>query len=108
MTMPGGKTVRLYWPSFDNVEGLRVGDQAPSCFGGFGEVTEIYAHGMNRDGRKFVCYYVRTGSLTVSMSMVEDEICRTVPTSSHFKSAEVDRIEWQLKQARNEPIAINF
>lgn len=91
----------FYVPTREQVESLQVGDIAPGCFGP-AEVTEIFASGYSipEDGeRAFVCYYTRhTATSTISASMKEGELVRTLATSNAYTSAELDSIERELRQ----------
>ncbi len=89
-------------PTRETVEDLRIGDTAPNCFG-TGTVTEIHGRGVDVNGRAFVCYYSTwgNGSSTVSGSMKEDTIERTVALTRDHDSAEITDAENQLRKERH-------
>lgn len=82
-------------PTRSQVESLHVGDMAINPFGKMAEVTEVFARGVDVKGRAYICYYTRTGTETGSMSnsMTEGELVRTVPLTFKYTSVELDRIE---------------
>ncbi len=87
--------MNLVIPSREDVMNLKVGDLAPDAFGRMSEVVEIYA-GPKDDcnGRAFACYYVRFGiEGKMSSSVKQDEVVRSIASSNHFTSAEIDAIE---------------
>lgn len=91
-------------PSKEDVESLKVGDQAPDCFGKMARVTSIYHLGNDISDRRFVCYYAAMNEQDTaengcgcSMSMKEDELVRTVALTGIFTSAECDQLETEMQ-----------
>lgn len=86
---------RAYFiPTRDFVEDLKVGDIAPSSIGGWRTVKQITYRGDDVNGKAYVGYYVDFGNgSTLSHSIKEGELVRTLATSNHHTSAELDLIE---------------
>ena len=62
-------------PTRQNIDDLKIGDQAPNCFGRYGIVKEITYHGIDIHGQAYVGYYVGFGDNgTMSCSLKENEI----------------------------------
>ena len=91
--------ISVYFPSRENIENLKVGDMAPDPFGKESRVTRIYSQGkLTKNNLAFVLYYVEFGPHSeMSMDMVEDTIPRTVDLSAKLKSAEIDKMEDELR-----------
>ena len=90
----GVKSLSAYFPTESNVRDLKVGDMAPDCFGGESLVTRINALGRDPQGRWFVHYHTALGlNGSVSNSLHQDTVCRTVRTSNAFTSAQIDEAE---------------
>jgi hypothetical protein len=90
----GSGSLSAYFPTRDDVTSLKVGDMAPNCFGRMAQVSEITCQRDDVNGKAFVCFYAIYGSNgTMSGSLKEDEILRTVNLSNHFRSAEIDAAE---------------
>lgn len=90
-----GRSTIAYRPSRQDVENLHVGDFAPNVFGE-GKVTEIYAHGIDINGKSYVCYYSTwgpSGDSRISGSMKENEIVRTIALTAMLNSHEIDFLE---------------
>ena len=86
-------TLMLQMPTREDVLNLVVGDAIHGPLGP-SEVVSIHGRGFDADGLAFVCYYLYNGpDSTVSDSMKEDRIERSVRSSNHFTSAELDAIE---------------
>ena len=90
----------LYFPTREDVQGLKVGDYAPDCFGREAEVIEITYSGDDIHGRAYVGYYTAFGSNhgRISMSVKQDCIVSTVRVSDLFTSAEIDGIQYRACQ----------
>jgi len=72
-------------PTRDDILALKVGDQAPDCFGKMARDTSIFAQKDDVHGKAFVCYYTAWGSnATMSHSIKEDETVATIPLVSHY------------------------
>jgi hypothetical protein len=85
-------------PTREDVQNLKVGDIAPYVFG-MDIVTSIYALDVDISGRAFVCYYVRQGDNgTISASMKEGELVRTMRLCNAHTSAELDSIESAMRK----------
>ena len=92
--------VTLLVPTRDQVETLQVGDLAIDCFGEMRRVTGIFARGYDTNGRAYVCYYTEHGEgSSISHSMKEGQLVRTVATSRHYTSAELVVIERRMRRA---------
>jgi hypothetical protein len=91
----GNKSLTVFIPERSDIENLQVGDLAPNCFGGTGRVDRIFARMEDNNGKLFVCYYVEWGKKgsTISESMKEGELIRSLHACSLFTSAELDEIE---------------
>ncbi|MGO9373009.1 MAG: hypothetical protein ACLQBD_13020, partial [Syntrophobacteraceae bacterium] len=77
-----------------DIEGLKEGELAPDCFGNWMPVTKIFAKGTDPAGRSYVCYYTQLGQhSSISNSLKEGRITRTVPLTAKFTSHELDTIE---------------
>ncbi len=86
-------------PSRAEVLNLRPGDLALDCFGRWAKVVSISARGFDTRRRAYVCFYLQFGSRgsTISASMKESELVRTVALTRLYDSAELDAIERQLR-----------
>ncbi len=97
---------RFFLPTRADIEALQVGDLAPSSMStddpdGFEIVTEITHKGVDIHGKAFACYYTRFGEgATISTSMKEDELYRTLRYCIKRKSYELDQIEKALLAKR--------
>lgn len=79
-------------PSRNDIDALKVGDQAPNAFGRMAEVVEISCRKDDIEGKRFVLYYTRTSATSqMSMSMKEGRLVRHA--GLHNTSAELDAIE---------------
>jgi len=89
-------------PTREQVTGLKVGDQAINCYGRMATVTEVTAQRDDIQGRAFVCYYTADGEhgSTISMSIKEGELTRTVALSCRHTSSELDAIERRMRAAQ--------
>jgi hypothetical protein len=64
--MHSGKETREF------IRSLKVGDLAPNCFGQMKKVTNIFASGIDRHGKEFICFYAEF-STAAKMSMTLTE-----------------------------------
>ena len=86
-----------YLPKRDDIQNFSVGQWAVDCFGKLGIITDIFGRGNDTTGRAYICYYVQFGPhSTISRSLKENELVRTVPLCNKFKSFELDAIEAYL------------
>jgi len=90
------ESVTLYLPEASDVANLKVGDVVPSCFG-LSEVTEIFARGTDVHGADFVCFYVKSGSGTMSVGMKAGELVRSFAACRDFNSNDLDQLEYALR-----------
>lgn len=105
-----GKSVTLRIPEAVDVLNLKVGDDAPNCFGGIRMVTAIFHRGEDRNGVPFVCYTVAMSDRDTiqngcgcSSSMKVGELMRTMAATCAFKSADLDDVESYLNAGRELP-----
>ena len=85
--------VTLVKPTKYDILNLSVGQMAPFSLG-WSNVTEITYRGQDINGKWFVCYYVQFGQgATMSHSLKEGEVDRTLDACKYFKSAELDRYD---------------
>ncbi len=85
---------QIYIPTRADVEAVTEGELAPDCFGNWMPVTKIFARGTDQKGRLYVCYYTQFGpNSSISNSLTEGHINRTVPLTAKFTGHEVDEIE---------------
>ena len=95
----------IYIPTRSEIEALKEGDRAPDCFGNWRRVVKIYARGDDVNGKRYVCYYTEFGpTSSISNSLKEGEINRTVALTGKFTSHELDTLEKSLcagKGSRN-------
>jgi hypothetical protein len=77
-------------PTKTDVENLKVGDEAPNCFGRFGKVVSITYRGININGKAYVGYDVEWHGKDscISGSLTEDETFDTVPLTSKYSRPE--------------------
>ena len=96
---------QIYIPTRSEIEALKEGDLAPDCFGKWRRVTKVYAKGHDVNGKTYVCYYTEFGpGASISNSLKEGEINRTVALTGKFTSHELDTLEKSLcagKGSRN-------
>lgn len=86
--------VKLMVPTGEDIESIEVGKKAPDCFGNMSDVKRIFYRTVNRNGKKCVGYYTDFGPYaSISMSLTEGELVRTVAACNIYKSAELDRFE---------------
>jgi hypothetical protein len=87
-------SLSVYFPTREDVQGLKLGDLAPNAFGKLARVTSINVQCDDVNGKAFACYAVQWGEhWTMANSIKQDEIFRTVSLSLHFRSAEIDVAE---------------
>ncbi len=87
-------TVEAFLPERADIDNLKVGDMAPDCFGGMRRVEEVFARDVDRSGRHFVCFRLDFGpGSTISGSLKEGELVRSVKLTGEFSSTEIDFIE---------------
>ena len=100
-------SLSVYFPTREDVQGLKLGDLAPNAFGKLARVTSISLQCDDLNGKAFACYAVQWGEhWTMTNSIKQDEIFRTVSLSLHFRSAEIDVAE-RLAVSRQHPAARN-
>jgi hypothetical protein len=84
----------IYIPTRSEIEALKEGDLAPDCFGNWRRVTKVYARGDDVNGKAYVCFYTEFGpGASISNSLKEGEINRTVALTGKFTSHELDLME---------------
>ena len=84
----------IYIPTRAEIEALKEGDLAPDCFGNWKLVTKIYGRGNDLNGKAYVCYYTEFGpGASISNSLSEGKINRTVALTGKFTSHELDLME---------------
>lgn len=84
----------IHIPTKEDIDSVAIGRHELSPFGQWKKVTEIYARGKDEAGRSYVCFYVEmseTGS--ISQSMKEGELIRTLPLCNKLNSAECNELE---------------
>ena len=87
----------IYIPTRSAIEVLKEGDLAPDCFGHWRRVTRIYARGNDVNGKAYVCYYTEFGpGASISNSLKEGEINRSVGLTGKYTSHELDILEKSL------------
>ena len=85
---------KIYIPTRAEIEALQEGDLAPDCFGHWKRVTRIFARGNDVNGKAFVCYYTELGhGASISNSLQEGKINRTVALTGKYTSHELDLVE---------------
>jgi len=88
---------QIYIPTRAEIQSMEVGDLAPDCFGHWRRVTKVYAKGHDVNGKAYVCYYTEFGpGASISNSLKEGEINRTVALTGKFTSHELDILEKSL------------
>ena len=89
-----GRNIEAFLAERADVLALKVGDMAPDCFGSLRRVVEIFARDVDRSGRHFVCFRQEFGEgSTISGSIKEGEVVRSVKLTGEFSSSEIDFIE---------------
>jgi hypothetical protein len=89
----------IFIPTRDQIESLKIGDPAPDCFGNWKRVIRIYARGNDVNGKAYVCYYTEFGpGASVSNSLKEGEINRTVALTARYTSHELDLMEEKYRK----------
>ena len=84
----------IYIPTRAEIEALRENDLAPDCFGNWKRVTRVFARGVDVNGRAYVCFYTEFGpTSSISTSLKEGELHRTVALSGKYTSHELDVLE---------------
>jgi len=92
----------IYIPTRSEIEALKEGDLTPDCFGNWRRVTKIYARGGDIKGKAYVCYYTEFGpGASISNSLKEGEINRTVGLTARYSSHELDVLEKWLSAVRS-------
>jgi hypothetical protein len=93
--------IEIYIPTRTEIEALKEGDLAPDCFGKWRLVTKVYAKGHDVKGKAYVCYYTEFGpGASISNSLKEGEINRTVALTGKYTSHELDDLEEKSKGTR--------
>ena len=88
---------QIYIPTRAEIQSMEVGELAPDCFGHWRRVTKVYAKGHDVNGKAYVCYYTEFGpEASISNSLKEGEINRTVALTGKFTSHELDLMEKNL------------
>ena len=88
---------QIYIPTRAEIQSLEVGDLAPDCFGQWRLVTRIFGRGHDVKGKAYVCYYTEFGpTSSISNSLKEGEIHRTVALTGKYTSHELDILEKSL------------
>jgi len=83
--------MKVFRPTRQWVEGLRIGDMAPDCFGRLRPVVDIFARGDDIQGRAFVCYYTKFSDCSrISGSAKEGELVMSIPAVSEYRTS------WQV------------
>jgi len=78
----------------EKIQTLKAGDFAPDCFGNLVKVVEISFRGVDVNGLAYVGYSTEFGpNSSISNSMKEGKILRTVDLSNHYTSAQIDVME---------------
>lgn len=89
--------IEAFIPSREFVQSLRVGDLAPNGLSEWRTVTSIYALGVDINGKAYVCYYTDLGrGATISGSLKEGELVRTLALTSRLNSAECRLLETEM------------
>jgi hypothetical protein len=88
----------FYIPTAQEIQSFQIGDLAPNSLSKeWQPITEIFARDKNVNGQWYICYYTRLReNSTISHSLVEDKLDRTIWTSRDYTSHELDKIEKQL------------
>jgi hypothetical protein len=91
----------IFIPTRSEIQALREDDQAPDCFGHWRRVTKIYARGDDVNGKAYVCYYTEFGpGASISNSLKEGRINRTVALTAKYSSHELDSLEEKHREGR--------
>jgi len=92
----------IYIPTRAEIEALKEGDLAPDCFENWKRVTRIYARGDGVNRKAYVCYYTEFGpGASISNSLKEDEINRTVALTAKYSCRELDDLEEKVLRRRH-------
>lgn len=77
-------------PTRHDIENMKVGDLVPNPFGYLSAVTDIYARGININGKAYVCFYQYWdyGKSTISNSLEEGKPQATVPMTNKYSRVE--------------------
>ncbi len=95
------KNPTIYFPTREDIDALEVGDMAPNAFGELAEVVDVSARRDDIHGARFVCYSTRFGpTSSMTMSLKQDAVARTVALCNVLNSAEIDALEQRLRAAR--------
>jgi hypothetical protein len=96
--------LEIFIPTRSEIEALKEGDLAPDCFGNWRQVTKIYARGDDVNGKAYVCFYTEFGpGASISNSLKEGEINRTVALTGKYTSYELDILEKRLCAGTKRP-----
>jgi hypothetical protein len=91
---------QIYIPSRSEIEALKEGGLAPDCFGNWKQITKIYGRGHDVNGKAYVCYYTEFGpTSSISNSLKEGEIHRSIALAGKFTSHELDDLEGKHRKA---------
>ena len=84
----------VFKPSRDYVQNLQVGDHTLNCFGKLAEVVSIHGRGNDLNGKAYVCFYTKMSETSsVSGSLKEGELVRTVGLCHKYTSRDLDTLE---------------
>lgn len=93
-----------YLPKREDIQNFSVGQWAVNCFGELGIITDIFGRGYDVNGLAYICYYTQLGEhSTISHSLKENKLVRTLPLCNKFKSFELDAIEAYLVSREKQP-----
>ena len=96
--------LEIFIPTRAEIEVLKEGDLAPDCFGNWRRVTKVYSRGDDVNGKAYVCFYTEFGpGASISNSLKEGEINRTVALTGKYTSHELDILEKSLCAGTKRP-----
>ncbi len=94
-----GFSMMVTFPNKQDIEDLKIGDQVENCFGKPSIIKEIYAKGIDINGKSYACYYTTWNDYAtdrISDSMKQDRIHITLRLSCIFNASEIQDIENNL------------
>jgi hypothetical protein len=95
--------LQIYIPTRSEIEAFKEGDLAPDCFGNWRRITRIYGRGDDVRGKAYLCYYTEFGpTSSISNSLKEGEINRTVALTGKYSSHELGLMEEKRLQDKRE------
>lgn len=89
-------------PTKQDIDNLKIGDRAPTCFDYDGIVKEIIYRGIDINGKAYIGYYAEW-SLTdsrISMSLKENELVIPVKLCGMFTANKLKQIESDLLRSQ--------